>query len=80
MGADVEIDGRDINGNWASREDVVTDSFGQFTLVILGTPAPRGSCIDANDRFEVVGAQLAHGDRLEPRRPWFSKDLVHQMY
>jgi len=32
VGVEVEIEGKDIDGNWADREDVVTDAFGQYTV------------------------------------------------
>jgi len=32
VAASVELEGKDINGNWADREDVSTDAFGQFTV------------------------------------------------
>jgi len=32
VAAEVEIQGKDIDGNWADRENEVTDSFGQFTI------------------------------------------------
>ncbi|MCU0913274.1 MAG: carboxypeptidase regulatory-like domain-containing protein, partial [Planctomycetes bacterium] len=32
VGALIELDGKDINGNWADREEVVTDAFGQYTV------------------------------------------------
>lgn len=30
--ADVEIEGADIDGNWAARDDVITDDLGRFTI------------------------------------------------
>ena len=32
VAAEVEIEGKDIDGNWADREDEATDAFGQFTI------------------------------------------------
>ena len=32
VGAEVEVQGRDIDGNWSEREDAVTGAFGQYTL------------------------------------------------
>jgi len=32
VAAEVRVEGKDINGDWSEREDVVTDAFGQFTL------------------------------------------------
>jgi len=32
VAAELELEGQDIDGNWADREDEITDSFGQFTI------------------------------------------------
>ena len=44
VAAEVEVEGKDINGNWADRDDVVTDSFGQFTIDYIAPGTYTLSC------------------------------------
>ncbi len=32
VAAEVELEGKDIDGNWADRDEIITDAFGQFTI------------------------------------------------
>ena len=64
--AEVELEGKDINGNWADRDEVVTGAFGQFTIDYIAPGTYTLSCRKAGflTTFET-GININRGQHVD---------------
>jgi len=71
VGVDVNLQGRDIDGNYADRQDVVTDAFGQFTFDYVAPGLYNLTC-----RKEGFLHKVVTGVRVDKGAPVDVDDVV----